>query len=134
MMTQPRTLVLQLVECANCGVPFGITEVFEKRRREDNKTFYCPHGHQNVYVESQKEKLERALQQERQRHDQTKAELHDRERRLRAGERKLRAAKGQLTKVKNRVQHGVCPCCNRTFQNLQRHMKTQHPDFASTNH
>jgi hypothetical protein len=23
----------------------------------------------------------------------------------------------------------VCPCCRRTFQNLMRHMQTQHPTF-----
>ncbi len=37
--------------------------------------------------------------------------------------------KGQLVKVKKRISCGVCPCCDRTFQNLQRHMATQHPDF-----
>jgi hypothetical protein len=24
----------------------------------------------------------------------------------------------------------VCPCCNRTFSNLQRHMAHKHPQFA----
>lgn len=24
-----------------------------------------------------------------------------------------------------------CPCCNRTFQNLQRHMTSKHPDYVS---
>jgi hypothetical protein len=28
------------------------------------------------------------------------------------------------------VKHGVCPCCKRTFENLARHMKGQHPTFA----
>jgi hypothetical protein len=23
----------------------------------------------------------------------------------------------------------VCPCCNRSFQNLRRHMATKHPEF-----
>lgn len=31
--------------------------------------------------------------------------------------------------MKNRVANGVCPCCNRHFENLERHMKGQHPDF-----
>lgn len=26
-----------------------------------------------------------------------------------------------------RVQNGVCPCCNRSFWNLERHMKSKHP-------
>jgi hypothetical protein len=31
----------------------------------------------------------------------------------------------------SRVSAGVCPCCNRTFQNVARHMKTKHPDIAA---
>ncbi len=35
-----------------------------------------------------------------------------------------------MTKVKKRAANGVCPCCNRTFSDLARHMKAKHPDFA----
>lgn len=27
--------------------------------------------------------------------------------------------------------HGVCPCCNRTFSDLQRHMASKHKGFAA---
>jgi hypothetical protein len=27
---------------------------------------------------------------------------------------------------------GVCPCCNRTFQQLARHMKAKHPGYGPT--
>lgn len=30
-----------------------------------------------------------------------------------------------------RIHNGVCPCCNRSFVNLQRHMKTKHPEVVS---
>ena len=46
-------------------------------------------------------------------------------------ERRLSAQRGVLTRVKNRIIKGVCPCCNRHFADLSRHMQTQHPDFAS---
>ena len=36
----------------------------------------------------------------------------------------------ELHSVKARVAHGVCPCCNRTFKQLARHMKTKHPDYV----
>jgi Fe-S oxidoreductase len=46
-----------------------------------------------------------------------------------------RAQKAAKTRIKNdrdriktRVANGVCPHCNRTFQNLARHMASQHPD------
>ena len=50
---------------------------------------------------------------------------------IRHKDRKLSASKGQMTKLKNRVKNGVCPCCNRTFVNLLRHMKSKHPEYDS---
>lgn len=43
--------------------------------------------------------------------------------------RQLSAARGQVTRIKNRVGNGVCPCCNRSFGNLHRHMQTKHPGW-----
>ena len=28
------------------------------------------------------------------------------------------------------MANGVCPCCNRSFENLRNHMHTQHPDYG----
>ncbi|MBV6448554.1 hypothetical protein [Nitrosomonas sp.] len=44
-----------------------------------------------------------------------------------AAERSARAYKGQATKIKRRVGRGVCPCCNRHFENLERHMHMVFP-------
>jgi hypothetical protein len=41
----------------------------------------------------------------------------------------VRAARGQLTKFKKRVGRGVCPCCNRHFKDLARHMESKHPEL-----
>ena len=56
------------IECATCGVWFGITETYQARRREDHVDFHCPNGHLNVYaapkITPEEEKiadLERAL-------------------------------------------------------------------------
>lgn len=46
--------------------------------------------------------------------------------------RRLSAQRGVTTRIKNRVKHGVCPCCQRTFRQLAAHMKSKHPDFVST--
>lgn len=32
--------------------------------------------------------------------------------------------------VTTTYQKACCPCCRRNFQNLQRHMKTQHPGYT----
>lgn len=50
-----------------------------------------------------------------------------------AVKRSAAAYKGAATRLKNRAKAGVCPCCNRTFQNLARHMASQHPDHETDN-
>lgn len=107
-------------QCCNCGMAFAVTADFQKRRRDDHKQFYCPAGHQQFYngkTEAQKlrEELERkgqmldaanqrAARIERQRNDVAKAHM----------------------RMRDRIKNGVCPCCNRTFQNLLQHMRTEH--------
>ena len=58
----------------------------------------------------------------------------DRERQVReAAEQRALRMQGERDQVakahkrmRTRVMNGVCPCCNRTFQNLLRHMQTEH--------
>lgn len=42
------------------------------------------------------------------------------------------AAENERDRLKLRSKNGCCPCCKRNFQNLQRHMRTKHPEFAVT--
>ncbi len=95
--------------------------------------FYCAYGHRQFYVEGESE--ETKLRRERDRLAQRLAEWQDEARSERqkkeAAERRAAAARGQVTKIKNRVGHGVCPCCNRTFENLARHMTSKHPTFTA---
>lgn len=95
--------------------------------------FYCAYGHRQFYVEGETEADK--LRRERDRLAQQIAYKDDRIKSLReeaeAAGRRAAAARGQVTKIKNRVGHGVCPCCNRTFENLARHMTSQHPTFTA---
>lgn len=120
------------VVCGGCGVLFWMTKQFHTMRREDHKIFYCPAGCQRVYkgpTEAEKLRLERdRLKQEiAYQQDRVRAETERRE----LIQRQARAFKGQVTKLKNRAANGVCPCCNRTFANLQRHMATKHAGFVA---
>jgi hypothetical protein len=94
--------------------------------------FFCAYGHKQYYIEGESE--ETKLRRERDRLAQRVAEKDDeikRQRDLREGtERQLSATRGVVTRIKNRVGHGVCPCCNRTFGDLSRHMMTKHPAYA----
>lgn len=119
------------IRCWRCDVVYGMSDTLHASRTKDGETFFCPNGHQASYHETEAMKLRR----ERDRLTQRLAEKDDeikRQREMREGtERRLSAAKGQVTKIKNRVGNGVCPCCNRTFENLQRHMSSKHPTFTA---
>lgn len=119
------------VECAKCGLLFSLTQNFCDRRHKDHKPFYCPNNHYNYWPqESDEEKLKkekaalvRELQAEKNHKNFYKEEA--KQQRRSAG-----AFKGQVTRIKNRIANGVCPCCNRSFTNVRRHMNSQHPEFV----
>lgn len=117
--------------CPECGTRFGMSQAFFDARKEDKKTWYCPNGHARVFVgESRDDKIQRltgALDRER-----TKVEAYRKD--LDYAKRATKAQGTRLRKLKERVKHGVCPCCQRTFQNLARHMNRQHPGFGDGEH
>lgn len=96
-------------------------------------SFYCGYGHSQVYIKGENE--ETKLRRERDRLVQRLAEKDDDIRRqqelVEQTQRQLSAAKRRVTRIKNRVSNGACPCCNRTFENLQRHMTSKHPTFKA---
>lgn len=112
-------------ECCHvgCNCLFAMTLDMYNRRRADHKGFYCPNGHQQSYTgETEVERLKRALEGKEKDLEWQRAQRAREERRS-------AAARGQVTKIKNRISNGVCPCCKRSFQNLKHHMNHMHPDF-----
>ncbi|MBU8834159.1 hypothetical protein KL858_32590 [Mycolicibacterium goodii] len=125
------TFVTHTCATHGCGVSFAVENGFNERRREDHRNFYCPNGHVMGYLgktEAQKER-ERADRLQRL-VESREADIRFEQRRLMSERRAHAATKGQLTKTKKRVANGVCPCCNRHFANVERHMANQHPDYA----
>jgi hypothetical protein len=117
--------------CGQCGVVFGFTESLVDIRRDDHKTWYCPNGHHWSFTgENTEERLKRELKQEKDRAARTNARLDQVRAERDHAKASLTSTKGVVTKLKKRVANGVCPCCNRTFKDLARHMAGQHPDFA----
>lgn len=107
-----------------CGIALAIPDnLHSYAKRKKNHAIFCPLGHEFVYNDTTEERLKRALDREaavRAELDQTEASL--------------RAQKAATTRVKNklkRTEHGVCPHCNRTFQNLMRHVQTKHPECVA---
>jgi len=124
---------LEVTGCRSCGLDFALRRDFLNERRTDGGRWTCPYcGSCISYgADSENSKLKRELQRERR--FKESAELaRDKARADRDhAENRRRAEKAAKTRIKNRIAKGVCPCCNRTFQNLGQHMSLQHPEFAS---
>lgn len=127
------TLVVK--QCGECGIMFAMPERFdaECQKRGPSQSFYCPNGHCRVYRETEAERLKKQVVALNARIDQKDAAIRTEREQRYATERSLQATKGVVTRIKRRAAKGVCPCCNRTFSQLERHMATKHPEFAAEN-
>lgn len=115
-----------------CGCVFGLSRAHYTALRETHAWFHCPNGHsQRFAIESEKERLERLLREEREQREREREVQRNLRSRM---EREHAATKGRLTKLSNRVKKGVCPFCNRTFGNLARHMATKHTERETCEH
>lgn len=129
------TVTIVSTSCYHCGQAIYLPEGFDKRRRNDHQTFYCPYcsGGQCYTGESKAEKLARELKAAKAREKFAQQRADDWRERADHQEARARGYKGAMVKTKkklDRVEKGVCPECNRTFQNLARHMETKHSHAA----
>lgn len=135
-ITRKESLITET--CSGCGILYAMPESFQKERLADKRTFYCPNGHTQTYTgKTEAQKLREQLDEERrgrQRAEQNVAYWSDeaKEQRERAEHERRRANgyKGHATRITKRAKAGVCPCCNRSFENLRRHMTSKHPQFT----
>ena len=117
-----------VVECnaetngQRCRQRFAMSQEFYDQTHRTHEVWYCPSGHGRVWGG-----------------DTTEQKLRSAEARLVATQDQLRAAveDAELTRVallreRHRYANGVCPCCNRSFENVARHIKGQHPDYDLT--
>ena len=126
--------IFERLNCGECGINFYAPQDWVVRRRdhgEHGREFNCPNGHSRVWRESALDKMRRERDQLKQ--DQARYEewLAEERRRVVVAERQTAAFKGVATKLKKRAIGGTCPCCNRSFSALAKHIATKHPDFKS---
>lgn len=126
-ITYSTTLVV--ITCGDCGIPFGLPQNHLNRLKRDGSLFYCPNGDRICYSENENTRLKAELDQVSADRAAWREEARLRRAQLEGEKRHHAATKGQLTKTKKRVQNGVCPCCRRSFPELQHHMETEHPDY-----
>lgn len=105
-----------------CGQVVAMPEEWIEARKRSREVFHCPNcGDTRVFTEKTREQQAREAAERRA----AEAELEASEARTKATETSRR-----YNRMRNRIRNGVCPCCNRTFDNLARHMATKHPSFG----
>lgn len=131
MTTITMQTTLELITCVRCGVAFAAPVDMLDRRRHDHDMFYCPNGHNLSFPQASDAEKARAETEKYKRlwkDEQKYASEVLNERNV--AQKQLSATKGQMTKLKQRIANGVCPCCHRSFVNLHRHMTGQHPEYT----
>jgi len=123
--------ILVAIVCCNCQVNFGMHRPTYDQKLKDGTNFYCPNGHQQHFTrkENEEERLKRELRQKEMLLNTTIIERNLYRDQSNTNQRSANAYKGKMNHIKRRVANGVCPCCNRSFQNLMNHMKTKHPKY-----
>lgn len=130
-LTITNKTVFVVEDCCVCGMQFAMTEDFRRRKLNNHEGFYCPSGHGQSYTgkteaQKQRERADKLEQQADAARARAKYWREENERTTRSRS----AVKGQLTKTKKRIAGGACPCCNRSFVDLAKHMAGQHPEFV----
>lgn len=130
-----KTITLVSESCCSCGVLFGIPSALKSTLLDNHANFYCPNGHPQHYIgETEAQKLSREKKQVEADLEREKGRALHFKGKYESTERSLTATRGVVTRKKrqlDRVKNGVCPCCNRSFQNLMGHMKKEHPAFQA---
>ena len=116
MATVLHTVTLDVITCYKCAISFGMPHELNEEALKNGRDFYCPNGHSQIYGEPEVKRLQKQLAQKE---FQCIAERNARM----AVEKKLIAAQ-------ERTRKGFCPCCNRQFVQLTRHIARQHPDYV----
>lgn len=118
-------------ECVTCtcGLVFAVPADVRSNWRDTGKSFMCPMGHPLAYKATDIHKLRTALERANSDKEWHRQRAADERAAREKTARRLTATRGAHTRTRNRIKNGVCPCCNRTFLDLQRHMHTKHPEF-----
>lgn len=119
--------------CITCGVLSVVCKELMNIRRRDGQTFYCFNGHPMSYSEScEHNKIRRERDLLKQQAARAEDDIRLLQNRLSEEQGKAKKALAEDRKAQRRASAGVCPCCNRTFSQMQRHLKSKHPDFVNS--
>ncbi|MBN3756051.1 hypothetical protein G3N95_24125 [Paraburkholderia sp. Tr-20389] len=107
-------IALSTITCCSCGVVFAMPDQLKNQLRQSGDWFFCPNGHRQHFAQTEADRLRALLEQANRRN----TDLVD----------EVARVQREKKRIERRVNAGVCPCCNRTFVNLARHMVSKHQD------
>lgn len=124
------TGTLAVMTCYKCGISFAMPQDYKDRRIADHESFWCPAGHsQCFHGKSEADRLRDDLARQKHYTEQAQASASYERSEREAVTRRLTATRGVVTRHKNRISKGRCPCCSHTFKDLKTHMTRQHPKW-----
>jgi len=123
LTTISKTDTVSLFGCYKCGGLIALRKDQESRAREFGETFYCSFGHPQAFTATEVTRLREQLEASNARAARAERERAD------AWSSEQKTMK-EMSAMKRRAKAGVCPCCQRTFVALSRHMQSKHPEYA----
>lgn len=103
----------KIITCGGekCGITYAVPEVWYNQKRNDHTGFFCPNGCSRVFKgESDEDRLRRENQRLIQKRAELEDDIRERDKKLENERKRSTAFKGHVTRIKNRVAAGVCPC------------------------
>lgn len=116
-----------------CGIYLAVpSALYEAAQSDSSKSIHCPVGHRFVYSTNKATRLQAELDQMKASRDQQIRWRFEAEEEAARERRRAAAARGQITKLRKRMNNGVCPVpgCKRSFAQVIKHVKTAHPEWA----
>lgn len=123
-MTYTEEIKLTTFTCS-CGGTYAISEKVREHAYKDSGDWHCPYCQRSWgYHETEAHRLRKELtaaKSETMRAHQLRAQ---------ADADALRAVL-EKKRIEKRAKAALCPCCNRSFIALRRHLATKHPEFVN---
>lgn len=114
-------------QCGTCAVWHTVPEIVYDCFKREGGYWHCPNGHQRGWDKGTDAIERENIRRERDRLKQDAARLQDE---IAAERKRADEAEHKIVQVRRRAVAGVCPCCNRTFLNVQKHMQSKHPNVV----
>lgn len=122
---------LTTLRCGVCNIVFAIPDSMLSQLKKTGKEFTCPNGDSISYRDNENERLRTKVESLELEVQHKQHYIQEKNHQITQLGYSVRALKAAKTKIINRVKNGVCPCCNRTFLDLQKHFKSKHPELLT---